>query len=66
MVEVAGIGACMVDPLSIDDIRRGVKRVIKDEKYRNTLIEAGFKNTSKFNADVIALKYLNLYKMLVG
>lgn len=64
MVEVAGIAACLVDPFSVDDIRRGVVKVTQDQKYRDTLIEAGYKNASRFNADAIAIKYFNLYKIL--
>ncbi|APZ95464.1 N,N'-diacetylbacillosaminyl-diphospho-undecaprenol alpha-1,3-N-acetylgalactosaminyltransferase [Fuerstiella marisgermanici] len=61
MPEVAGDGACFVDPLDVNSIRRGIERVIADASYRSTLIENGMKNAKRFNPDVIAEQYLSLY-----
>ena len=47
MPEVAGDGACFVDPLSIKAIRAGIEQVLNDENYRNSLIINGLKNVKR-------------------
>lgn len=49
LLEVAGDGACFVDPLSIDSIAEGVNKVFEDEKFRENLIKHGFENVKKFS-----------------
>jgi len=44
MPEVAGGGACLVDPESIESIRPGILKVLEDQPYRESLIEKGFEN----------------------
>lgn len=67
MPEVAGDGACFVDPFSVDDIRSGILKVINDEHYREELIKKGLENCKRFNPDIIAGQYLDVYnKMLSG
>lgn len=61
MKSVAGKGAYLVDPLDINDIRKGVQAVIGDTVLRNSLIEAGFENTLKYDAGRIAEAYEQLY-----
>lgn len=62
MPEVAGQGACLVDPLNVDSIRQGVVRIINDAQYRNALIEAGRLNRTRFDAKVIAGQFASLYR----
>ncbi|CAN5430758.1 glycosyltransferase family 1 protein [soil metagenome] len=62
MAEVAGSAACLVDPLSVESIRTGIKKVIDDDNYREKLIEEGRKNRTRFDAQEIADQYLSLYK----
>lgn len=62
MPEVAGNGACLVDPFDTNQIRTGIRRIIEDESYRSDLIEAGFQNVKRFNAAKIAEQYLDLYR----
>ncbi len=63
---VAGDGACLVDPLSVENIRRGILRVINDEEYRNGLVEAGFKNVAKYSIEAVCNKYLSVYKQNIS
>ena len=42
MPEVAGDGACLVDPLDVSAIRAGIRKVIDDGSYRGALISWGF------------------------
>jgi glycosyltransferase involved in cell wall biosynthesis len=62
MPEVAGDGACLVDPLDVASIRAGFQRVIADEDYRETLIEAGRVNRLRFNSQKIADDFLEIYQ----
>ena len=59
--EIAGEGACLVDPLNITSIRTGILRVINDDVYRDNLIEAGRINSIRFDANTITNQYLKLY-----
>jgi glycosyltransferase involved in cell wall biosynthesis len=65
MPEVAGQGACLVDPLSIASIRNGVLRVINDEAYRHHLLQEGFLNAKRFDGQKIAEQYLEIYRTLI-
>jgi glycosyltransferase involved in cell wall biosynthesis len=64
MPEVAGDGACLVDPLDVASIRAGFQRVIADEEYRNSLIEAGRVNRLRFDAQKIADDILSVYQLV--
>jgi glycosyltransferase involved in cell wall biosynthesis len=66
MREVAADAACLVDPFSVDDIRSGINRVIRDERYRVTLIEAGWKNVERFRPRIVAQEYADLYAVVVA
>lgn len=61
MPEVAGESACLVDPYSIESIREGVLKVLADATYRHRLVEAGYKNASRFSAETVAAQYATLY-----
>lgn len=62
MAEVAGKGACLVDPYDVNSIRAGILKVIEDDAYREQLIVAGRLNKMRFDATVIAKQYAELYE----
>lgn len=62
MPEVAGPGACLVDPMSVSDIRSGIERVIAEPEYRQTLVDEGVKNAQRFDAAQIANQYHAVYQ----
>ena len=64
MPEVAGDGAILVDPLSPKSIADGLLKVIQDEEFRSRLIDRGRSNAKRFDIEVIASMYLDLYKEL--
>jgi len=67
MNEVAGKGACIVDPMSIESIREGIVKVISDDKYREQLISLGTENCKRFSAKTVSAEYLAVYdKILKG
>jgi glycosyltransferase involved in cell wall biosynthesis len=61
MPEVAGTGALLVDPLDVRSIREGIQRIISDSVLRESLIQNGFENAKRFDAETIAQQYLNTY-----
>lgn len=62
MSDVAGDGACLVDPLDVAAIRAGIERIIGDEAYRERLVEAGRANVARFSVTRIGAEYLALYR----
>ena len=62
MPEVAGKGACLVDPYDVTSIRGGVLKVIEDAQYRNNLVEKGLENVKRFRPQTIARQYEQLYR----
>ena len=66
MPEVAGDGACLVDPFDVRSIRAGVLRVIGDQEYRLGLVERGFANVKRFGAEEIGRRYADVYREVAG
>ncbi|HMI63583.1 MAG TPA: glycosyltransferase, partial [Puia sp.] len=64
MRDVAGAGACLVDPYQVDSIRQGLLRMINDESYRRELVETGFVNANRYSLDSVVLQYVQLYREL--
>ena len=64
MPEVAGDGACLVDPLDVDSIRTGFDRVLASADYRDDLIERGRKNCRRFDAAQISRQFAMVYEEL--
>lgn len=59
---VAGEGACLADPDSVEDIRSAILRLIEDTNYRNSVVEAGFRNLDRFSPDAAAAAYAEVYR----
>jgi glycosyltransferase involved in cell wall biosynthesis len=66
MPEVAGKGACLVDPFDVQSIRQGVLRVIRDPQYRTELVEEGRRNRKKFSLEQVARQYIELYERVAA
>ncbi len=64
MPEVAGGGAYFVDPYSVESIRNGICHLNEDIQLREELIKKGKENIERFNPELIANKYINLYRGL--
>jgi glycosyltransferase involved in cell wall biosynthesis len=64
MPEVAGGGACIVDPFDVASIRAGLRRIIEDHEYRRGLVEAGFANVERFQVQNVASRYAELYRRI--
>ena len=66
MPEVAGGGACLVDPLDPSSIREGVRRVADSAAYRSTLIAAGLENVRRFTVARTAESYAEVYREIAA
>jgi len=65
MPEVAGEGACLVDPYSVQSIKEGIQKIINNKEYRDLIVEKGFENVKKYRAQSVALQYEDLYKKVL-
>jgi glycosyltransferase involved in cell wall biosynthesis len=65
MPEVAGDGACFVDPYEVESIRAGVKRVLTDRGFSDLLVERGLRNVARFAPERIGAEYAGLYRQLL-
>jgi glycosyltransferase involved in cell wall biosynthesis len=64
--EVTGDAACLVDPMSVNDIARGLHKIIFDSEYRQKLVEHGFNQIKKFSWRRAASEYIRLYKQVLA
>ena len=62
MTEVAGDGACLINPHDINQIRNGFLHIINDEDYRNRLVRKGYENVKRFSIEHISEQYMNIYQ----
>lgn len=61
MKEVAGDGAYLADPFEINDIRKGILKIIDDDEFRDNIVQRGSENISRFLPENITKLYQQLY-----
>ena len=66
MPEVAGQGAHYVDPHNVEEIKKGVIRIIEDGLYRDSIVGMGLENVRRFKATTISRQYLELYQRVIN
>lgn len=59
--EVAGAGACLVNPLDVVSIRGGLRRIIDDADYRHSVVQAGLANAGRYSPWLVASSYRDVY-----
>jgi glycosyltransferase involved in cell wall biosynthesis len=59
--EIAGKGAVYVNPYSVDSIQKGITDILNNNSLKLELIDEGLKNAKRFQWDIIAAKYCQLY-----
>lgn len=64
MDDVANGSACLVNPMSAADIKKGILKVINNKTYREELVKKGLANSKRFTPKLIADQYLKIYKKL--
>lgn len=63
MKEVAGKGAILVNPYSVDDIKFAYISIITDKKKREVLLKEGLSNIRKYSIKNVSEQYINIYKL---
>ena len=66
MPEVAGNAAHLVNPFEVNDMRKGILKIIEDDFYRQVLIKQGFLNARRFDGRIIAENYYNIYQEILS
>ena len=64
--EVAGEGALLFDPLSVDDIAHALKRCLMDMDLRDTLVADGYDNARQFSWGRTARETLGVYSAVAS
>lgn len=62
--EIAGDGALLVDPLSVDSIADGITRLVESPDLRSALIARGLRRSACFSTASFAEKVLDVYRLL--
>jgi len=62
----SGSAALLVNPYSIEEIRKGIQYLITNPEFCDQLIERGLENAKKFRAEKIAGQYLDLYNKMLA
>lgn len=66
MTEISGDAVLYVDPKSVNSIRQGFLEIIRNESLRKDIVANGLNNVKRFDADVIAKKYMALYNIILS
>ena len=64
MPEIAGESAVLVDPFSVESIRKGILSLMENESFRIQKIEQGYKNVQRFMPENICKIYIEIYKSI--
>ena len=64
--EVAGGGACLVNPYDYKSIRLGFLKVLREKSYRKALVKKGLVNIKRYSSADVSKKYLKLYHEVAG
>ena len=62
MCEIAGKGACLVDPTSVENIHAAFCNVITNPRFRENCIAQGLQNVQRFNVERIVTQYQEIYQ----
>jgi glycosyltransferase involved in cell wall biosynthesis len=62
--EVAGDGALLVDPRSVDAIAGAMRRILEDDGLRRQLVTRGLRRSAEFKSGELAAKALSVYRSL--
>ena len=66
MKEISNKTTCLVNPNDPSSIYAGLEKIIKNKKYRDSLVVKGFENVKRFKAQKIGRDHINLYKEILS
>lgn len=61
MKTIADGSCCIVDPLSVESIRKGFLRIIDDDAYRELCVRQSLENVKKYSVERISEEYHQIY-----
>lgn len=64
MKSVAGTGAAICNPYSVESMRDTYQKIINDSEYRNLLVRNGIENVKEYSLSSVTKQYFDLYKTL--
>ncbi len=62
MPDVAGDGALIVNPYSVENIKAGIEKIINNDTFREEIILNGKENIQRYKLENITNQYLDIYK----
>ena len=66
MLEVAGKGAILINPLDVNEMTESINKVLSDSEFTRKLVERGSKNAKLFSSEVVARNHLGYYQQIIG
>lgn len=64
--EVSGDAALLVDPESVEDIAKGINKIVTDENLRSHLRTLGLARAKNFSWDIVAKRVQNVFDEIDG
>lgn len=64
--EVAGEGAVIVNPDSVEELSQGILKIVSDRNFRKELINRGFENIKRFSWKKAAREHIELFNSIVS
>ena len=62
MNEIAADAACLIDPLSVNEMKNSIEKIILDGNYRNNLITKGYDRVKNFLPEKTTNQLISIYK----
>ena len=66
MKDVAGAGACLANPYDVSSIRKCINEIIRNEAYREKIVQDGLMNVKRFRPETVAAGYAAVYARAAG
>lgn len=65
MLEVAGKGAILINPLDVNAMTESINKVLSDLEFRRKLVKRGSNNAKLYSTEVVASNHLGYYQWII-
>ena len=65
MLEVAGKGAILIDPLDVNAMTESINKVLSDLEFTRKLVKKGSNNAKLFSSEVVASNHIGYYQQII-
>tara|TARA_B100000959_G_C14933461_1_gene604682 strand:+ start:56 stop:1036 length:981 start_codon:yes stop_codon:yes gene_type:complete len=65
MLEVAGKGAILINPLDVNAMKESINKVLSDLEFTRKLVKRGSNNAKLFSSEVVASNHLGYYQRII-